>query len=985
MASNRFESRWLYGLHDPGGEHLMLEARKPGWVVLSEAIGHDPANRSGVDFRSFSDRALGVICRLNNGYFPEGTLPHSSQYTSFARRCASFVESSPGCRIWIIGNEPNYAMERPQAGTTVVMPERARNRAAQQALLVEAAYARRGWWTRLTTWLRRLFRRGPARPVLSETPTTASVLPAEADDPLRRGVPERFNALYRIYTEEAGPTSHHALTSEVITPALYAKCYQLCRNAIHRTPGHETDLVLAAAVAPWNSQTAYPGNARGDWVQYFGDVLRILQDTGCDGFALHSYTHGPNPAQITSDARMQPPYGDRRFDFRSYQDFLDAVPDGMRHLPVYLTETDQVAAWSDINSGWVQRAYAEVDRWNRQPGTQKIRCVALYRWPKLDRWSIEGKNGVIADFLSALNQDYRWDTTVEEAAPLGRGDVLAVKSYASLRKTAGYLGKAADDLVQVLEPGATVTLLEDATQEVDGLIWWRAGVMGATQVQGWLAQFGPDGAALVERLPQVEVYAGQALSTGKPRFQIGDRVRTTTIVNGRRTPGLSSKPADDIVREIPLGTVLTIIAGPESHDGLVWWCVRGTVSNEALEAWAAQELATGETLLEAAGTEPVPAPRYKAGDLAMTMNFVRLRRTPGFLDKPAEDVVADIWQGTQVVILSGPRVVDDLTWWEVETTDAEGRSVRGWMAETAPGGIPLLGPWAEQDRTPFKAGELASVGAIGVRVRRSPGLSDKPGDDVLGEFWPRSTLYLVGGPVTADELRWWRVSGVLQAGSVLGWVAETAPNGGPLLQRALRLPGTRIPERAGSLFLGLPFVGEFGISQLWGENAAFYSRYSYEGAALLGHNGVDFLTPSGTSVLATDTGEVAQTGFEPGGFGNYILLRHSWGESVYAHLETSDVQPGQTVGRGAMIGRSGNTGGSTGPHLHFAIRIHPYTRTDGWGGYSDPLPYLDPKAIAWPTYMLEIPALSSAGGPAPVTERRDPPAMAEDAPGLIRP
>ncbi|MCC6170089.1 MAG: M23 family metallopeptidase [Caldilineaceae bacterium] len=988
MASNRFESRWLYGLHDPGGESLMLEARKPGWIVYSAAIGHEPGNQAGVDFRPLSDRGVGVICRLTHGHFPHGTLPHSSQYANFARRCASFVASSPGCHIWIVGNEPNAALARPQGGA-VVMPERARTRAAQQALLIEAAQARRGWWVRLVDWVKRLFRRGTARVVPAEAEPLPAAYPApEADDPLRRGAPERFNALYGIYGEEAG----HTAAGEVITPALYGKCYHLCRSAIRQTPGHETDLVLVAAVAPWNSQTTYPGNARGDWVQYFVDILRIVQDTGCDGFALHTFAHGSNPAQIAGDTHMQPPFADRRIGFRVYQDFLAAVPDGMRHLPVYITETDQVEPWADVNSGWVQRAYAEIDRWNRQPGTQKLRALALYRWSRADRWYLESKSGVIADFQLALAHDYRWDDTVEEAAPLRAGDRAAVKGYASLRRAAGYLNKADDDLVHTLTPGTQITLLDDAPQVLDGLVWWHIGVVDAPEIQGWLAQFGPDGAPLLERVetPEPAVAATAApgpepASAAPAAFKVGDRVRTTTIVNGRRTPGLTNKPADDVVREIPRGTPLVILDGPEHRDGLVWWLVRWKLDGMPGEGWVAQRLATGEALLEKMPAKTAPPPRYRPGDRAMTVNFVRLRRSPGYMNKAADDVIAEIWQGTAVVFTSGPRVVDDLTWWEVETSDTQGRKVRGWMAETAPGGIPLLGPWVEADRTPFKVGELATLGAVGVRVRRSPGYRGKGDDDVLGEFLPKSTLYLAGGPVTADDLRWWRVSGVLQVGEVLGWVAESAPNGGPLLRRAPRLPGTSIPDLAGRKFLGRPFAGTFGISQLWGENAAFYARYSYEGVALWGHNGVDFLTPSGTPVLATEAGEVAQAGFEPGGFGNYVLLRHAWGESVYAHLEAIAVQPGQAVGRGEIIGRSGNTGGSTGPHLHVAIRINPYARTDGWGGYSDPLPYLDPKAVVWPPYMLETSALSTAGGPAPVTERRPPSRMAEDAPGLIRP
>src|SRR5690554_5778699 len=108
-----FDSEYLFGFHDPGGEQLMLDARKPGWIVFNEAVGHDPNDERGTDFTPWSRHGLGVICRINNGFPPEGTLPHSSLYEPFARRVAKFVEASAGCKIWVIGNEMNYAVERP--------------------------------------------------------------------------------------------------------------------------------------------------------------------------------------------------------------------------------------------------------------------------------------------------------------------------------------------------------------------------------------------------------------------------------------------------------------------------------------------------------------------------------------------------------------------------------------------------------------------------------------------------------------------------------------------------------------------------------------------------------------------------------------------------------------------------------------------------------------------------------------------------------
>ncbi len=87
-----------------------------------------------------------------------------------------------------------------------------------------------------------------------------------------------------------------------------------------------------------------------------------------------------------------------------------------------------------------------------------------------------------------------------------------------------------------------------------------------------------------------------------------------------------------------------------------------------------------------------------------------------------------------------------------------------------------------------------------------------------------------------------------------------------------------------------------------------------------GHRAVDIGAPCGTSIYASDSGYVAAVGWMDG-YGNYIHLNHGEGwETLYAHLSQILVRAGTSVQRGALIGRVGTTGRSTGCHLHFEIR-----------------------------------------------------------------
>lgn len=87
------------------------------------------------------------------------------------------------------------------------------------------------------------------------------------------------------------------------------------------------------------------------------------------------------------------------------------------------------------------------------------------------------------------------------------------------------------------------------------------------------------------------------------------------------------------------------------------------------------------------------------------------------------------------------------------------------------------------------------------------------------------------------------------------------------------------------------------------------------------HQGTDIDVETGDPIYSTFDGRVRYTGFIAGGYGNLVIIRHDNGlETYYAHLSRIDVEPNQWINAGQVIGAGGNTGRSTGSHLHYEIR-----------------------------------------------------------------
>jgi murein DD-endopeptidase MepM/ murein hydrolase activator NlpD len=119
----------------------------------------------------------------------------------------------------------------------------------------------------------------------------------------------------------------------------------------------------------------------------------------------------------------------------------------------------------------------------------------------------------------------------------------------------------------------------------------------------------------------------------------------------------------------------------------------------------------------------------------------------------------------------------------------------------------------------------------------------------------------------------------------------------------------------------------FGPSTFWFEPP--YGSYAHF------HTGIDLVEPFGSAVYAADDGVVALVGNTTTGYGKYVVIAHSGGfDTLYGHLSATLVKVGQRVNQGTPVGLEGSTGSSTGPHLHFELRIGQKP--------VDPTPYLPP-------------------------------------------
>jgi murein DD-endopeptidase MepM/ murein hydrolase activator NlpD len=156
------------------------------------------------------------------------------------------------------------------------------------------------------------------------------------------------------------------------------------------------------------------------------------------------------------------------------------------------------------------------------------------------------------------------------------------------------------------------------------------------------------------------------------------------------------------------------------------------------------------------------------------------------------------------------------------------------------------------------------------------------------------------------------------------------------------LAGIYEPE---GIYLSTPFDGACLVLQFWGQHPDQYAQFKYNGVPLKGHPGIDFAMEVGSHLFAVDTGRVIEISYEAGGFERYVKLEHRWGESLYAYLGEIGVEAGQLVKRNEFIARVGRPRQNLRSHLHLGIRIAPYNRFDGWGGFTDPLPFLNPSNI----------------------------------------
>jgi hypothetical protein len=348
------ENKYIYGLHDPGGENLLKEgATAKGWVLITEEIRANPNDQGGTgrNYKGLADQGFGVIVRLNHAYGPDGTIPPEAKYPDFAQRAANFVRNSPGAHIWIIGNEMNFEREQPR------LPDGS----------------------------------GRAEPI----------------------IPRRYAECYKLVRRAIKGLSGHENDQVVVgamgpwngqTPYEADPQGKYSANKIPNGPGeypyngffgdyilYLRDLLLAIGRENCDA-IAIHAYSHG-----FNPALVFSDEKMGPPFQKYNYHFRTYRDQMNI---IPPAFHDLPVYLTEANGDVD--PNGVK--------------WPDVNSSWVKNAYKEINDWNAA-GNQQIRCVILYRWSRDDDWSIADKGQVQQDLREAMARNYTWNPDVKIARP----------------------------------------------------------------------------------------------------------------------------------------------------------------------------------------------------------------------------------------------------------------------------------------------------------------------------------------------------------------------------------------------------------------------------------------------------------------------------------------------------------------------------------------------------------------------------------------
>jgi uncharacterized protein YgiM (DUF1202 family) len=246
------------------------------------------------------------------------------------------------------------------------------------------------------------------------------------------------------------------------------------------------------------------------------------------------------------------------------------------------------------------------------------------------------------------------------------------------------------------------------------------------------------GDVLFSDLEYIRASVADVIDTGNEipddGIAVGDYVAVTIAnANLRSGPGTNKS----VIRQVPLGTILTVTDGPTDSGGYTWWGVSGAIGS----GWMAS------AVLEETADAPPEAGAFAVGDTVnVATDALNLRSSAS----TSAGIVAKMPNGTSGVVVGGPTNADGYTWWRLQTTLG-----LGWAVETYLAAGSGSGPTPPPTPTPgaFAAGDVVVVATDSLFLRSGAGT----GQSAIGSMPNGTELTVISGPTSSGGYSWYRV------------------------------------------------------------------------------------------------------------------------------------------------------------------------------------------------------------------------------------